>query len=66
MQPSRSLLIDIMNRQCPSYLRTTRLPSEHMKFTSRRVVGKDNVNGTGSKPKMICAADERLEVVMQR
>jgi hypothetical protein len=26
--------------------------------------GKDNVNGTGSKPKMNCATNERREVAM--
>jgi hypothetical protein len=37
-----------------------------MKFTSRKAVGKDNVNGTGCKPKLTCAKNERPEVVMHR
>ena len=32
-----------------------------MTFTSRKVVGKDNANGIGNKPKVICAMNERIQ-----
>ena len=57
----RRMVMGIMGRQLCPCLRTTRLPGEHMTFTSRRAVGKDNANGTGSKPKVICATNERIQ-----
>jgi hypothetical protein len=61
MQPSRRTAMGIMGRHHLLCLRTMRLPGEHMTFMSRRAVGKDNASGTGSKLKMIYAANERIK-----
>ena len=64
MHPSRRMVMGIMDRHRPPCQHTTILPGGRMKSISRMAVGKDNVNGTGSKPKMNCATNERREVAM--